>query len=214
MKAGVIHWYAHFLWLLSNRVEWDSSYSGPPATTPVISYSFKNFWKHQSKAGDYPKGSKDPISSRWQCCGLCHQPSDHGGLWACFGSHIKLSNSSLGHFLLVQSQATGCLHELCLFWWTTSATVTFRIFFPFTRNTQCNNHLAPLFLSGAVCVQNRPCWPCIWLEAILLLNQKPKRTPDPYPWPQDVPEAGLILTSPSSLAFKCQHVSKEPWWRQ
>lgn len=52
-------------------------------------------------------------------------------------------------------------------------------FFLFTRNAQCNNHLAPLFLSGAVCVQHWPHWPCIWLEAMLLLNQKPKRTPAP-----------------------------------
>lgn len=74
---------------------------------------------------------------------------------------------------------------LPLSWWAASATVTSRFFFfPFTRNAQCNNHLALLFLSGAVCVQHWPHWPCFCLEAILLLNQKPKRTPAPTPDPK------------------------------
>jgi hypothetical protein len=67
--------------------------------------------------------------------------------------------------------------------------------FPFNKTpAQHDNRLAPLFLRGAVHVQGWPRWPCASLEAILLLNQKPKETPDPYPWPQDKPEAGVLLT--------------------
>lgn len=145
MKVKVIHWHAHVLQLWGSRVELDPHYSGPPASTPVISYPFWSL-----KIGGFTEGRKFHFHN----LAVLWPPPPAKPPW---GSHMFwITYKTINLLTRKLPSGTEPSHKLSawaetFFWWTTSAIVTFRIFF-LLQETHNVITIWPLYSSVELCV--------------------------------------------------------------